>query len=104
MFGAFNLRDGYDLASFKSVYDAFCQHLKDEGYVASWRIWERARHSGYDSGFPDVEIMIEMTFVDHAAALESWDYVESRSEPMHGLHFASNKQIRDAFFVLMNEV
>jgi len=104
MFGAFNLRDGCDLASFKQAFEAFSQHLKDEGYLLSWRMWQRARHDGYDSNFPELEVMIEMTFVDHAAAQESWDYVESRSEPMHGLHIASNAQIKDAFFVLMNEV
>lgn len=104
MSGAFELHDGCDLASFKPAVDEFSQHLRDEGYLLSWRIWRRARHDGYDSNSPDLEVMIEMTFVDHAAAVESWEYVERWLKPMQGLHIASNAQIRDPFFVLMNEV
>ena len=104
MFGGFNLRDGNDLASFKSAYDAFCLHLKDQGYVTSWRVWKRAYHDGYDSNFPDVAVMIEMAFPDHAASLACWDYVESQSEPMHSLHLATNIQVKDTFFTLMQEL
>lgn len=104
MFGGFNLRDGSDLASFKLAFDAFADHLKDEGYLLSWRVWQRSKHDGYDSNFPGVEVMIEMTFKDRAMAEASWDYVERRSKPMHGMHVSAYRQIKDPFFVLMSEV
>ncbi|MEM9138941.1 MAG: DUF6614 family protein, partial [Pseudomonadota bacterium] len=86
MFGAFDLRPGHELAAFKAAFGAFCQHLKDEGYLVSWRIWKRSRHPGYDSQFPDIEVMIEMVFANRAAAEASWAYVEGGSNPMRRLH------------------
>jgi hypothetical protein len=103
MFGAFNLRENTDFPRFKSAFDSFCNHLKDEGYLASWRLWERAYHDGYDTRFPDASVVLEMCFQDHQTALDAWDYIESKEEPMHGLHKAMNAQITDTYFVLCNE-
>lgn len=104
MFGAFNLQSGKTLLTFQLAFDAFCTHLKEVGYVPSWRVWERAYHDGYDTRFPDVSVMIEMRFHTYEAAMEAWDYIESKSEPMHGLHVAMNMQVTDSYFVLCNEV
>jgi hypothetical protein len=103
MFGAFNLREGGDLLSFRLAFDAFCEHLKLKGYLHSWRLWERAYHDGYDTRFPDVSVIIEMCFLHHRASLDAWDYIESSSEPMKTLHREMNSRIRDAHFVLCNE-
>ncbi len=104
MFGAFNLREGIELSAFKQVYDTFCEHLNQQGYVHSWRLWKRAYHSGYDAQFPDVGVMVEMCFHDHAASLASWGYVKADEEPMRSLHVAVNTKVIDAFFVLFEEV
>lgn len=103
MFGAFNLREGIDLQSFRLAFNAFCEHLKLQGYVYSWRLWERAYHDGYDTRFPDVGVVIEMCFQNYRTSLESWDYIEGGSEPMQTLHREVNSKIRDAHFVLCNE-
>lgn len=102
MFGAFNLRSGFDLITFKSAFNAFCDHLEEAGYLRSRRLWQRAYHEGYDTRFPDAGIVIEMCFHSHQAALDAWDYVESGTEPLRSLHAAMNKQIQEAHFVLLN--
>lgn len=103
MFGAFNLRKGKTISTFKQAFDAFCEDLKTEGYLHSWRLWERAYHEGYDTKFPDVGILLEMCFHNHNASLECWDYVEAGSEPMKTLHVAMNRQVQDAIFALYHQ-
>lgn len=103
MFGAFNLRDRQTISSFEQSFDAFCEHLKSKGYVHSWKVWERAYDDGYDSQFPNVEILVEMCFYDHQASQHSWDYVESGSEPIKTLHIAVIRQINDAMFALYHQ-
>ncbi len=103
MFGAFNLQDGQTISSFEQAFDAFCNHLKSEGYVHSWKVWNRAYHEGYDARFPNVEVLVEMCFHDHQASLRCWDYVESGSEPMNALHVAVNRQVKDAMFALYHK-
>lgn len=104
MFGAFNLRSGYDLTTFKTAFDAFSNHLKEAGYLTSHRLWRRAFHEGYDTRFPEVAIVLEMCFHSHQASLDAWDYVEERTEPLKGLHVAMNKQVQETRFVLLHEV
>lgn len=104
MFGAFNLRSGIDLLTFKKAYDGLCEHLNQQGYVHSWRIWERAYHSGYDTRFPEVAVMVEMCFHDHDASLACWDYVEAGEEPLQTLHVAVNSKVVDSLFVLYREL
>lgn len=104
MFGAFNLRKGKDIFSFKQAFDAFCEHLCAEGYLRSWRLCKRAYHEGYDSGFPDVEVLLEMCFHDHKTSLVCWDYVEAGSEPMKTLHVEMNRQVHDAIFALYHQM
>ncbi len=103
MFGAFNLQDGQTISSFEQAFDAFCNHLKSEGYVHSWKVWNRAYHEGYGARFPNVEVLVEMCFHDHQASLRCWDYVESGSEPMNALHVAVNRQVKDAMFALYHK-
>lgn len=104
MFGAFNLREGVNLQDFKQAYDALCEHLSQQGYVHSWRIWNRANHAGYDARFPEVEVMVEMCFHDHDASLASWDYLETPDEPSRSLHKAVNTKVIDASFVLLRQL
>ncbi len=104
MFGAFNLRSGYDLTTFKAAFDAFCDHLNEAGYLISHRLWRRARHEGYDTRFPDVAVVLEMRFHSYQASLDAWDYVGMRTEPLNGLHVAMNKQVQETHFVLLHEV
>ena len=103
MFGAFNLREGTDLPSFKLVFDDFCEHLKLNGYLHSWRLWERAYHEGYDAGFPNVRVIIELCFPDYQTSLDAWDYIEAGMEPMKTIHHKMNSKVRDAHFVLCKE-
>ena len=103
MFSAFNLCEGKDLSSFKQAFNAFCEHLRQSGYLHSWRLWERAYHEGYDTRFPDVGVILEMCFQDHQTSLHAWDYIEAGSEPIKTLHYAMYSQVRDAHFVLCNE-
>lgn len=103
MLGAFNLRKGYDLETFKAAFDAFCDHLTQTGYLHSHRLWQRAYHSGYDTLFPNARIVIEMRFHSHQASLDAWDYVEDHCEPLRSLHVAMNKQVTETHFVLLHE-
>ncbi len=104
LFGAFNLREGISLQEFKQAYDAMCEHLRQQGYLQRWRIWERAYHSGYDARFPEVEVMVEMCFHNHEASLTSWDYVEAADEPLRSLHTDVNNKVVDAMFVLFRDL
>lgn len=93
MLGAFNLRSGCTLATFKTA-----------GYVSSHRLWKRAYHEGYDTRFPDADIVLEMCFHNHQASLDAWEYVGDHTEPLRTLQIAMNKQIKDMHFVLLHEV
>ncbi len=104
MFGAFNLKDPKGLKHFKEAFDAFCEHLKLEGYLHSWRLWERTPHEGYDNGFPEITILLEMCFHDQKASLDCWDYVEAGSKPMKTLHIAMRCKIKESIFALYREV
>lgn len=104
LFGTFNLRRNTDIASFQSAFDAMCAHLKDKGYLHSWSLWERAYHDGYDAGFPERSVILEMCFVDEAASHANWDYIKSGDEPIRTLHIAVNQQVKDAHFVLCRRV
>ncbi|MFA3916425.1 hypothetical protein AB1E33_05480 [Ruegeria sp. 2012CJ15-1] len=64
MYGAFNLQDGHDLASFEVASDRFSEHLVQQGFVHAWQIWFRAFHDGYDARFPEVSVLVEMRFYD----------------------------------------
>ena len=103
MFGAFNLRADVILKDFKLDFDAFCQHLKVEGHLRDWRLWERAYHAGYDTRFPEVRIIIEMRFAHYQASIDAWDFVVAASETTRTLHRRMNSKICDAHFVLCNE-
>ncbi|MEM7176436.1 MAG: hypothetical protein AAF503_01920 [Pseudomonadota bacterium] len=100
MFGAFNLRPGRDLSTFKPAFEAFCTHLHEVGHLDAWRLWERAAHEGYNAGFPDVSVMLELCFHDHQASLDAWDYIEGNTQPMRRLHHALIGQITDSIFIL----
>ncbi|MEM1048399.1 MAG: DUF6614 family protein [Pseudomonadota bacterium] len=104
LFGTFNLRGSTDLASFKQAFDALCEHLRDRRYLQTWRLWERAYHDGYDAGFPDTSLVVEMGFPTHRAALEVWDCFESRVDPVGSLHLAVNSKVKDARFVLCRQL
>ncbi|MCR9139438.1 MAG: hypothetical protein NXI27_25785 [Alphaproteobacteria bacterium] len=92
------------MASFQEAFDAFCEHLKSKGYLHSWRLWQRTPHEGYDSGFPDLAILLEMCFHNHQASLDCWDYVEAGTAPLNTLHVAMNRQIQEAMFALYHEI
>ena len=104
MFGAFNLKPEYDLATFQTAFDGFCNHLKKSGHLKSHRLWRRAYHEGYDTRFPDAGIVIEMCFPSYQASLDAWDYVEEHTEPIRRLHVEMNKQVSATHFVLLREV
>ena len=104
MFGTFNLKSGYNLTTFKAAFDACCEHLSEAGHLRSHRLWRRAYHEGYDAGFPDTGIVLEMCFHSHRASLDAWTYIENRSEPLKSLHMAMIKQVEETHFVLLREV
>ena len=103
MFGAFNLRDGYDQGSFRRSFNAFCDHLEKMGFLRSHRLWRRAYHDGYDTRFPNAGIVLEMCFHNQKASLDAWDYVENHAETVRILHMAMNKQVKETHFVLLQE-
>ncbi|MCL6285107.1 hypothetical protein M3P21_16375 [Ruegeria sp. 2012CJ41-6] len=102
MFGAFNLRDGHDLTSFKTAFDRFSEHLVQQGFVHAWQVWHRAYHDGYDARFPEVSVLVEMRFHDHTASLACWNYVEAGTEPLKSQHIAVNQQVSDPIFALFH--
>lgn len=104
MFGTFNLRSETDIAAFKRSFDGLCAHLKTEGYLHSWRVWERVYHEGYDARFPSTSVILEMCFHDDAASYDNWDYIQSGGEPVRSLHAAVTRQVTDAHFVLCREL
>lgn len=104
MYGMFNLRETTDIERFKKAFDAFSSHLKDQNFVHDWRMFKRSYHDGYDADFPDLTIMVEVRFIDRAAADASWAYVEAGEEPLRGLHRAVNVSIKQSMFVLFEAV
>lgn len=104
MFGAFDLKAGNNLVSFKKVFDGFCEHLRQQGYVHSWRLWERSPHDGYDNRAPIVPILIEMRFHYHLESIVGYDYIEADQEQLRSLHRSMNQQVQDTFFALYREL
>lgn len=104
MYGMFNLRTSTDLERFKNAFDAFSSHLKDQSFVHDWRIFKRSHHDGYDADFPDMAVMVEVRFLNRAAADASWAYVAAGDEPLRSLHRAVNLSIKQSMFVLFEAV
>lgn len=104
MFGTFNLRADTDLGTFKSAFDAMCEHLQQMGFVHSWRMWERVYHQGYDASFPTTSIILEVCFYNEAASQECWDYIQSRTTPIDSLHTCVTRQVTDTHFVLSRRI
>lgn len=104
MYGIFALRDGCTADGFRTAFDAFSQHLKETGFLESWRFLVREPHSGYDARPPDVGFLVEMTFRDADQAERCYAYVEEDREPLQTLHRNVNRQSVDTHFALYREV
>lgn len=102
--GLFDLRSGVSVADFRSAFQAFHEHLKEERLVTSARFMKHEPHAGYDSRPPRTEFYIAMEFVDRAQAERCWFYVGSGDEPLHSLHVAMNRLVQRASFFFYNDV
>ncbi|MEM7378202.1 MAG: DUF6614 family protein [Pseudomonadota bacterium] len=100
----FDLRPGCTESGFKAVYDAFAAHLRDEGFVVTWRTLRRLPHAGYDTDPPASQFAADLVFTDRPAMLSAWDHVEADGPGVQRVHRAVNRQVCNARFYLTETV
>jgi len=93
MHGLFDLKPGITADAYGAAFEAFCRHLKDQGYVADWRFMRRAPHQGYDRNPPGSGFYVSIDFPDREAAEECYRYVAADAEPLRTLHRTMNSKV-----------
>ena len=93
MHGLFDLKPGVECGVFKTAFEAFCTHLREQGYVTRWSFMRRSPHSGYDRNAPETAFYVAVNFPDRARAEDCYRYVAVNQEPLRSLHVAMNSKI-----------
>lgn len=91
--GLFDLKPGIAPDAYRAAFEAFCLHLRDQGYVACWSFMRRAPHPGYDREPPATAFAVGIDFPDRAAADACYRYVVADQEPLRGLHRSMNSKV-----------
>jgi hypothetical protein len=101
--GLFDLKPGVAPDGYRAAFEAFCCHLRDQGYVAGWAFMRRSPHPGYDRDPPETAFAVSIDFPDRARAEACYRYVAADQEPLRTLHRAMNSKVVAAttrFFLL----
>jgi hypothetical protein len=93
MHGLFDLKPGITAEAYGAAFEAFCRHLKDQGYVTDWRFMRRAPHPGYDRNPPESGFYVGIDFPDRETADECYRYVAADAEPLRTLHRTMNSKV-----------
>ncbi len=100
MFGIFTLREGVQIVEFFDAFNAFGEHLRNQGYASAWRFMSHEAHEGYDARPPSQPFLVEVCFESRDQAQRCWDYVEKDEEPLRSLHRNVNRRTIDTHFAL----
>jgi len=93
MHGLFDLKPGIDIGAYKAALEAFCIHLREQGYVTGWSLMQRAPHPGYDRNQPETAYYVSIDFPDRDAADACYRYVAADEEPLRTLHRVMNSKV-----------
>ena len=104
MHGLFDLKSDYSSSQFKSAFDDFCAHLKQEGLLDSWCYMRRSPDNVYDARPPEMQFYVAMKFADRKQAENSKVYVTANQEPVKPLHQAVNSKVENTQFFLCEDV
>ena len=104
MHGLFDLKPDCSHSQFKSAFDDFCAHLKQQKLLNSWRYMQRTPHDIYDARPPVTEFYVAMEFIDADQAEQSKDYVVNNQEPVSSLHLAVNSKVINTQFFLSEDI
>ncbi|GAB2175499.1 DUF6614 family protein [Dongia sp. agr-C8] len=103
MHGVFDLKPGIEAGEYRAAFEAFCQHLRGQGYVTGWSFMRRSPHAGYDRRPPGAAYHVGIDFPDRSRAEACYRYVAANDEPLRSLHVAMNTKVVAAttqFFLL----
>jgi hypothetical protein len=93
--GLFTLAEGVSEAEFVPAFEAFYQHLHEQGYVRSYRLMRRQPLPGqFGAALPPFELHLEIAFASLAADAACYEYVARDEEPVRSLHRAMNSKVR----------
>ena len=93
--GLFTLAEGVSEAEFVPAFEAFYQHLHEQGFVQSYRLMRRQPLPGqFGAALPPFEFHIEIEFASLAADAACYEYVAQDEEPVRSLHRAMNRKVR----------
>jgi len=91
--GLFDLKPGITPEVYRAAFEAFCRHLRDQGYVARWAFMRRSPHPGYDRAPPETTFHVSIDFPDRMTADECYRYVAADAEPLRSLHRSMNSKV-----------
>ena len=95
-----DLKPGVGDIQFAESVASYLGHLRDQGLIGSWRLTRRKLGLGAP-GLGEFHLMIEVR--DLAQLEQAFQRVAGRSEPVEGLHFGVNSQVRNAVFALYRD-
>jgi hypothetical protein len=100
--GLFTLKAGISEPNFLSAFEAFYGHLKDMGYVRSYRMMRRQPLDGFGAPMPEFDYHVELEFASLEQDQACYDYVKKDEEPVRSLHRAMNSMVKpgSAYFFL----
>jgi hypothetical protein len=100
--GLFTLKAGISEPEFLSAFEAFYRHLKDMGYVRSYRMMRRQPLEGFGNPMPEFDYHVEIEFPSLEQDQACYDYVKRNAEPIRSLHRAMNSMVKQgsAYFFL----
>lgn len=98
--GLFALVDGVSEEEFLLAFDAFYGHLKEKGFVRSYRMMRRLPLNGFGAVLPDFDYHVDIEFPSLEQDQACYDYVQGNEEPIRSLHRAMNSMVKrgSAFF------
>lgn len=97
---AFDLRGGIKISQFRVRWDAFIDHLREEGLIASaGPIAERRSDTPRDTDEARAHrYFAVITFHDRAQSEAAWDWIEPRLQPTDEKHRSVYSLVSDPIF------
>ena len=98
----FTLKPGISEREFLPAFEAFYGHLKDMGYVRSFRVMRRQPLDGFGTPMPEFDYYVKIEFPTLEQDQACYDYVKRNEEPVRSLHRAMNAMVKQgsAYFFL----
>ena len=95
-----SLKDGIQDYEFAKHVQQYCDHLKENRHLHSYRITRRKLGLG-PWHLPEFHIMLE--FENMAQMDAAFSSVAARSDPIEGFHHAVNQQVKEVTFALYRD-